>query len=105
MNAIVDHPVGFSSVDFASFLKKCGLFLLGAIVGIASFVGVLRIGEAEAERTGSYTATPAISMRDAGDVTTPHPSSSSALISAGRSDTNSFFSDYRLERDACCPGE
>lgn len=105
MNAIIDHPAGFSSINVSSVLTKCGLFLLGAVIGILGFVGVLRIGEAEAERTDSYTATPAVSTPDVGNVTTSPPSYSSLLTPAGRGDTNSSFSDYRLERDACCPAE
>ena len=107
MNAIIDHPAGFSSVNFSSLLIKFGLFLLGVFVGIASFVGVLSIGEAEAdaERAGNSMAPPALSIPGPGNVATPAPAVSNALISAGKSDTDSSFSDYRLERDACCPAE
>lgn len=105
MNAIYDQPAGFSSIDVSSVLTKCAVFLLGAVAGIAGFVGVLSIGEAEAERSGGYTAAPALLMPDAGNVSTSSPGYSSTLIPAGSGETNSFFNDYRLERDACCPAE
>jgi hypothetical protein len=99
MNASIGHPAGFSSVNFSSSLTQFGVFLLGGIVGI-SIMGVVRIGEAETERAGSYTATPALSMPDNVTASTPNP-----FIPAVRGDTDSPFYDYRLERDACCPGE